>query len=230
MMTGDIERLLAVNRLSTAGSGDDVIRVIGLGLAGRRDEARRAIVALRQATRLPVFRSYTDTLAAWLDRRPADMYGVAELEGLKIMDDPEAIFQEGWLFCDVGEHERGLAQVRRAVAKGYCVAPTLSGSRSFDAVRRDPAFQELLAEAEADGSGPHGLPRRRRRAPARPASVKTLPRADKEEVLRGWRHRREPALLGLHVRAADGLPFSDSFLAVTAEGRAWRRTCCSARS
>jgi len=148
MMTGDIERLLAVKRLSTAGSGDDVIRVIGLGLAGRRDEARQAVVALRQATRLPVFRSYTDTLAAWLDRRPADMFGVSELEGLKIMDDPEAIFQEGWLFCDVGEHERGLAQVRRAVAKGYCVAPTLSGSRSFDALRRDPAFQEVLAEAE----------------------------------------------------------------------------------
>jgi hypothetical protein len=87
---------------------------------------------------------------AWLDRRPADMIvGISALSGLKIMDDPEAIFQEGWLLCDVGERERGLVQLRRAVAKGYFVAPTLSGSRQFDALRSDAAFQELLAEAEA---------------------------------------------------------------------------------
>jgi hypothetical protein len=65
------------------------------------------------------------------------------------MDDPEAIFQEGWLLCDVGEQERGLGQLRRAVARGYFVAPTLSGSRQFDALRNDPRFQDLLAEAEA---------------------------------------------------------------------------------
>jgi hypothetical protein len=51
--------------------------------------------------------------------------------------------------CDVGEHERGLAYLRRAVANGYFVAPTLSGSPHFDALRGHPGFQELLAEAEA---------------------------------------------------------------------------------
>ena len=87
---------------------------------------------------------------AWLDRRPADMLaGVSALSALKIQDDPEAIFQEGWLLCDVGEHEEGLGYLQRAVAKGYFVAPTLSGSRHFDALRSDPAFQALLAEAEA---------------------------------------------------------------------------------
>jgi hypothetical protein len=65
------------------------------------------------------------------------------------MDDPEAIFQEGWLLCDVGEHQRGLDYLRRAVAKGYFVAPTLSGRPQFDALRGDPAFQAVLAEAEA---------------------------------------------------------------------------------
>lgn len=150
LMTGDIERLLAVERRSVAGGGDDGIRVIGLGLAGRRDEARRLLLDMRQASRLAAFRAWTDTLLAWLDRRPADMLvNVAALSSLKIMDDPEAIFQEGWLLCDVGEHERGLGHLRRAVAQGYFVAPTLSGSRPFDALRSDPAFQELLAEAEA---------------------------------------------------------------------------------
>ena len=87
---------------------------------------------------------------AGVDRRPADMVvSMSSLSALKIMEDPEAIFQEGWLLCDVGEHEQGLGQLRRAVAKGYSVAPTLSGSRSFDALRSDSAFQELLAEAEA---------------------------------------------------------------------------------
>jgi TolB-like protein len=150
MMTGDVERLLAVERRPGAGSGDSVIRVIGLGLAGRRDEALRMLAALRQAPQLPVFQSYAETLLAWLERRRADMLAsLPNVGALKIMDDPEAIFQEGWMLCDVGEHERSLAQLRRAVAKGYSVTPTLSGSPAFDALRSNPAFQELLAEAEA---------------------------------------------------------------------------------
>jgi hypothetical protein len=149
-MTGDIERLLAVEPPVPVGGGDQGIRVIGLGLAGRRDEARRALLDMRRASRLPAFQSWTECLMAWLDRRPKDMIaGISALSGLKIMEDPEAIFQEGWLLCDVGERERGLVQLRRAVAKGYFVAPTLSGSRQFDALRSDAAFQELLAEAEA---------------------------------------------------------------------------------
>jgi hypothetical protein len=65
------------------------------------------------------------------------------------MTTPRRSFQEGWLLCDVGEHERGLGHLRRAVAKGYCVVPTLSRSPQFDALRDDPAFQALLVEAEA---------------------------------------------------------------------------------
>jgi hypothetical protein len=69
--------------------------------------------------------------------------------GLGIRDDPEAIFQEGWLLCDVGEYETGLDCLRRSVAKGYFVATTLSGRRQFDALRSDPRFRALLEEAEA---------------------------------------------------------------------------------
>ena len=150
MMSGDIERLLTLKRPWSVGSGDHVIKVIGLGLAGRRDESRQGLAGLRQASQLPSLLSYTNALEAWLDRRPADMYvGVAELQGLKIMEDPEAIFQEGWLFCDVGEYGRGLRQLRLAVDKGYCVVPALERGRAFDAVRAEPAFRELLAVAEA---------------------------------------------------------------------------------
>ena len=43
----------------------------------------------------------------------------------------------------------GLPYLRRAVAKGYFAAPTLANSRHFDALRSNPEFQTLLAEAEA---------------------------------------------------------------------------------
>jgi serine/threonine protein kinase/tetratricopeptide (TPR) repeat protein len=150
LMTCDIERLLSVQRVAGSAGSDSVIRVIGLGLAGRRDEAQRALAEHRGAAELPAFKSYADHLASWIDRRPADLLaGLAALSSLRIMEDPEAIFQIGWLLCDVGELERGLDHLRRAVAKGYTVAPTLASSRAFDALRGDPAFRELLAQAEA---------------------------------------------------------------------------------
>jgi eukaryotic-like serine/threonine-protein kinase len=148
LLTGDIDGLLAVEQPLVGGGAEDGIRVIGLGLAGRRDEARRALIAMRRPSHLPAFQSWTDYLTAWLDGRPADM-SVFTFSTLKIQDDPEAIFQEGWMLCDVGEHEGGLDYLRRAVAKGYFVAPPLSGRRQFDGLRSEPAFQALLADAES---------------------------------------------------------------------------------
>jgi TolB-like protein/tetratricopeptide (TPR) repeat protein len=147
LMIGDVDRIIALdNRVP----GDEVIRVVALGLDGRLDEARQALVVMREAIKVPVFQSWTKYLTSWLDRRSADMLvHLTELHDLKIRDDPEAIFQEGWFLCDVGEHEQGLDYLRRAVAKGYNVAPTLANRRQFDALRSDPAFQKLLAEADA---------------------------------------------------------------------------------
>jgi tetratricopeptide (TPR) repeat protein len=149
LMTGDVDRLLRVEPL-LGGSGDRGIRVIGLGLAGRRDDARRLLLEMRATPNIPLFQLWTDYLMAWLEGRGADMVGSAtRFDAFKIMDDPEAIFQEGWLLCDAGEHEHGLGCLQRAVAKGYLVAPTLAAAPAFDALRGDPAFQELLAEAGA---------------------------------------------------------------------------------
>ncbi len=149
LMTGDIDRLLSVERRRDGGSGDEMIRAIGLGLAGRRDEARRTLLEMREAPRIPAFQPWIEYLMAWLDRRPADMrIKLSAISSFRIVDDPEAIFQEGWFLCDVGEHERGLDQLRRAVDKGYFVAPTLAGRPQFDAIRNDPRFQQLLGDAE----------------------------------------------------------------------------------
>jgi serine/threonine protein kinase/tetratricopeptide (TPR) repeat protein len=149
LMTGDLERLLAAPPSASPGRGDNVIRAIALGLAGRLEEARQVLRDLRDASALPAFRTWTGTLMAWLDRRTADMFAsAASLGALKIMDDPEAMFQEGWLLCDAGALERGLEKLQAAVAKGYWVAPTLAGNRSFDALRGEAAFRALLADAE----------------------------------------------------------------------------------
>ena len=74
---------------------------------------------------------------------------IAAIEALKIQDDPEAIFIEGWLLCDAGAHEQGLEHLQRAVSKGYFAAPTLAHSRQFDPLRSDPVFAAVHAEAEA---------------------------------------------------------------------------------
>ena len=73
LMMRDFDRLLAVVRPPLIAGGDDGFRVIGLGLAGQRDEARRALIDMREASRLPVFQSWIQDLTRWLDRRPADM-------------------------------------------------------------------------------------------------------------------------------------------------------------
>ena len=150
LMAGDIDRLMSLADPRVIAGADDGIRVIGLGLAGRRDEARQRLLVMRQASRIPIFETWIEYLTAWLDRRSAEMLSrLLGFGALKIHEDPEAIFQQGWLLCDVGEYETGLEYLRRAVTKGYFVSPTLAARPQFDALRQNPEFVALLDQAEA---------------------------------------------------------------------------------
>ena len=150
LMMGEVDRMLASPAPRLVAGADDGIRVIGLGLAGRVDEAKARLDRMREASRIPLFVGWIDYLGAWLDRRPVDMRVQASGLGvLKIHDDPEAIFQQGWLFCDAGEHEKGLDEITLAVNKGYFVAPTLADRPQFASLRDDPRFRSVLAQAEA---------------------------------------------------------------------------------
>jgi eukaryotic-like serine/threonine-protein kinase len=149
LMTGEIDRLLAIEPPRLVAGADDGIRVIGLGLAGRRDEARQKLVQMRQLSRIPAFESWIEYLTAWLDRRHSDMDGrMSIFKHLKIQEDPEAVFQEGWLLCDVGNSDTGLEFLRRAIEKHYWAVVTLTNGRQFDALRSHPTFQRLLDEAQ----------------------------------------------------------------------------------
>jgi non-specific serine/threonine protein kinase len=153
LMAGNLDQLLAFESPALVAGADEGIRVIGLGLAGRRDEARRALLRMRRA-HIPAFQSWTEYLMAWLERRTADMLSrISVFDGLKIREDPEAIFQEGRFFCDVGEHQLGLDLLRRAISKGYWPLATLQGSPEFALVRNDAAFQRLIADAAAARDG-----------------------------------------------------------------------------
>ena len=150
LVAGDLDRLLAIEPPPVVAGADDGIRVIGLALAGQREEARKRLNVMRQRSRIPAFEAWMDYLSAWLDHRIEDMAGRGRtFRTLKIQDDPEAIFQEGWLLCDVGEHARGLPFLQRGVAKGYYPVATLASRSQFDALRGDPAFIALQADAAA---------------------------------------------------------------------------------
>jgi serine/threonine protein kinase/tetratricopeptide (TPR) repeat protein len=150
LMTRDIDRLLAVDVDAAVTGGDFGIRVIGLGLAGRLDEARAALAKMAAQPNIPAFTAWVEHLSMWLDRRPSDLLkGITFFGDLTIFEDPEAIFQEGCLLCDAGDHTRGLPFLERAVAKGYYVAPTLRHSPQFDRLRGTPEFESLLVDAEA---------------------------------------------------------------------------------
>ena len=150
LMTFDIDRLMTTAFTPVDVGGDDGIRVIGLALAGRRDEARRALARMAEQPRIPAFKRWVARLEDWLDHRNwTRVVGDPAFDGLGIIQDPEAIFQEGWLMCDAGEHAHALPHLERAVARGYFASLTLQRAPHFDALRGTPGFESLLADAEA---------------------------------------------------------------------------------
>jgi tetratricopeptide (TPR) repeat protein len=151
LMTGDIDRLLAAaESAARSGGGDSGIQVIGLGLAGRLEEARTGLAEMRKQPQIPMFDFWVVHLSAWLDRRAPEMLEMlGAFKPLTIFEDPEAIFQEGWLLCDVGEHALGLQYLERALAGGYFVSPTLRERPQFARLRGTAEFDALIADAEA---------------------------------------------------------------------------------
>ena len=149
-MTADFETYFALGHEPPATGGDEVIRVVSLGLVGRLEEARAELIHLEDTRRIPAFQPWLTFLMAWLERRPEEMRSRRDaLNELLIMADPEANFQEAWLFCDAGDAQHGLEMLRRSIEREYLPVPTLKKARAFDSLRGSTTFEALLAEAEA---------------------------------------------------------------------------------
>jgi serine/threonine-protein kinase len=150
LMMGEVDRLAAVQEPAIIAGADDGIRVMSLGMAGRREEAKQRLIAMKETSRIPAFQLWTDHLMFWLDQRRDELIaGITAMSSLKIHSDPEANFVEGWLLCDAGEHDRGLEYLQRSIGKGYFLSATLQRSSQFDALRGNAAFQALVADAAA---------------------------------------------------------------------------------
>jgi eukaryotic-like serine/threonine-protein kinase len=149
LMMNDIDGLIGIQLPRVIAGADDGIRVIALGMAGRTAEARTRLEEMRKASRIPLFASWIEYLQAWLERRVDDMIAMrASFDSLKVRDDPEAMFQQGWMMCDVGQHDAGLTDITRAIGHGYYPATTLAERRQFDGLRDHPQFQDLLTQAQ----------------------------------------------------------------------------------
>jgi hypothetical protein len=99
---------------------------------------------------IPAFRKWIEVLTAWLNARPQDMLiAMEDLAGLKILDDPEAIFLGGWMLCDAGALTEGFARIQRAVEKGFFVVTTLASAKQFAPLRGTPEFEALMRVAES---------------------------------------------------------------------------------
>jgi TolB-like protein len=150
LLAGDVERLIETQPAELVAGADDGIRIIALGLHDHRDEAVAALERMKAQRRVPLFQFWTAHLGAWLDRNiPKLLEDLMAMDRYAIFEDPEAIFQQGWLLCDVGEYERGLSYLERGVARGYLASPVLRRARQFDALRGTPAFESLVIDAEA---------------------------------------------------------------------------------
>ena len=150
LMMGDLERMLAIPLNADATGADDGIRIIAMGLHGRRGDAKAALALMKDEPKIPLFKIWAEHLHAWLDRRVEQMLQeVTKLTQLAIFEDPEAIFQEGWLLCDAGAYEKGLTFLERGIERGYLASFVLKRAPQFDPLRGTPAFESLLADAEA---------------------------------------------------------------------------------
>ena len=206
MMMGDVDAMLAMQAPKLIAGADDGIRVIALGLSGRRDEARVRLATMRESSRIPLFVGWMDYIEAWLDGSARNVTGEIERAGLgalKIQDDPEAIFQEG---LDVLRRRRARARARRSRARGGQGLLRRADADPLAAVRRPARRAALPGAARLRRGRPRPRPGRvsrgGRRAPARrrrrvAGAMKTFARdecrdGDRPAAPAGARRQRAP--------------------------------------
>jgi serine/threonine protein kinase/tetratricopeptide (TPR) repeat protein len=131
-------------------------RLLSLAWRGRRSEAR-AVLDCFKGTLGPELNGMLSSLRAYVEGRVSAssrssrardeaVQGLATTLGQA--DDPEALFTFGCWMAHLGERERALDALSRAVHGGFYAASTLAGEPAFEGFRSDPRFLELQRQAE----------------------------------------------------------------------------------
>jgi non-specific serine/threonine protein kinase len=131
-------------------------RLLRLVWSGRRSEARAVLARFGQVSFGRQIGRMLTSIQAYVqseDPPPRSPAGLPrELEGLATslepQSDPEALFIFAAWMSHLGERERALLTLTRAVRGGFFAATTLAREPVFEPLRGDPAYAELIRHAE----------------------------------------------------------------------------------
>jgi len=145
LLMGDFERLL---REDVDEASDFEPKAVALVRAGRREEAK-AVFERMGAVHMPAaYRATANAARAALFDEPAAARAALK-EGFAAIDDPEWHYTVGTLLARVGDPERAVDMIEKAVDGGYLVAPALAKDPVLDPLRGQARFEALLARAES---------------------------------------------------------------------------------
>ena len=164
LMLGEYERLV---RMTDGGDSDN--KVLALYRLGRRDEAL-ALWQRPPADAPPTYKAWDAMIVACLSDAPEARALAEEAVRLTNWADPEGYTVGGIMLARLGSHEMALEALSRAVDSGYSVTHPLIYDPWLAPLRDDPRFvRDRPSRRGAAERGAGHLPRRRRRAVARPA-------------------------------------------------------------
>jgi len=147
--------LLAARPLEALGLDPDPLRFpssYALLDLGRKDEVRASCAELQARGRGNASAALELVRAAASDEPAAARDAVAALLASTFRD-PEGFYFGARLLTRLGDLDLALELLRRACGGGFICAPALDSDPTWDALRAQPAFQELLARARARHRG-----------------------------------------------------------------------------
>lgn len=134
--------------LALAASTDNVgfMEAMVLDGLGRREEA---LARVRHREHLPpLMQQWFEMLEAYLeDRREEAVQRLIAIDRQGF--DPEGFHYRARLFARLERTDECLTTLERALEKGFCCAPALVADSSFEPLRGEPRFQQIVLQAEA---------------------------------------------------------------------------------
>jgi hypothetical protein len=138
---GDYERVVELAPRLWGGYG--YVGLIALTTLGRDADALQSAPQMEK-TAPSNFRSLLVAARTLIERKRQDSIAAMD-NAVRGFTDPEVWFYGARHFARLGEAGRALDALQRAADGGYCSYPALDRDPWFDAVRREPAFQEIVA-------------------------------------------------------------------------------------